>query len=45
MGDFDVMVCIRWLRDKFLIRTSGANPVYVREVLLYNTTGHKILSE
>ena len=45
MGDFDVMAYIRRLRDNFLIQRSGANSVHVREGLLYDTTGHKILSE
>ena len=43
-GTFDVVGCIRWLREKVLIQTSGGNPVYVREGVLYDTTGHIILS-
>ena len=35
---------IRWLREKELIQTSGGNPVYVREGVLYYTTRHIILS-
>ena len=35
---------LRWLREKALIQTSGGNPVYVREGVLYGTTGHIILS-
>ena len=43
-GTFDVIACIKWLREKALIQTSGGNPVYVREGVLYGTTGHIILS-
>ena len=35
---------LRWLREKALIQTSGGNPVYVREGVLYDRTGHIILS-
>ena len=35
---------LRWLRKKALIQTSGGNPVYVREGVLYDRTGHIILS-
>ena len=41
-GTFDVIACIRLLREKALIQTSGANPVYVRGVL-YDAAGHMIL--
>ena len=37
---FDVNAFIRWLRKKALIQTSGGNPVYVRERILYDTAGH-----
>ena len=39
---FDVITCIRWLREKALIQISGGNPVYVREGVLCDTTGHII---
>ena len=41
-GTFDFIACIRLLREKALIQTSGSNPVYVRGVL-YDATGHMIL--
>ena len=44
MGTFDVIACVRWLREKTYIQTSGGNPVYVREGVLYDTTGRIILS-
>ena len=40
---FDVITCIKWLREKALIQISGGNPVYVREGVLCDTTGHIIL--
>ena len=43
-GTFDVIACIRRLREKAMVQTSGGNAVYVREVVLYDTTGHIILS-
>ena len=44
MGTYDVITCMRWLREKALVQTSGGNPVYVREGVLYDTTGNIILS-
>ena len=43
-GTFDLIAYIRQLREKALIQTSGGNPVYVREGVLYDTTRHIILS-
>ena len=40
----DVIPCIRLLREKALIWTSGGNPVYVREGVLHDLTRHIILS-
>ena len=44
MGTHDVVTCMRWLREKALVQTSGGNPVYVSEGVLHDTTGHTILS-